>query len=76
MTQGGHQVPALQKKGSCAFLCDVRVPKFWYNSYFIVTMDVLNPENPKGVPKKIQSIIFDAGVKNLNCKVEAIVQKF
>ena len=48
----------------------------WYNSYFIVTMDVLNPENPKGVPKKIQSIIFDAGVKNLNCKVEAIGLKF
>ena len=32
---------------------DPRATKLWHNSYFIVTIDILNVLNPKGVPKKI-----------------------
>ena len=37
---GGHIVPALQKTGSHSSLFGLRDPKFWYNSYIIVTLDV------------------------------------
>ena len=69
-------MPNLQKSGSCPFLCGLRVVKFWYNSYFIVTLNVINLKNGKGVPKKIQSIIFDTGVKNQKFKVDPIGLKF
>ena len=33
---------------------NLRGPKLWYNSYFIITMDVQNVWNLKGVPKKLE----------------------
>ena len=46
----------------------LRDPKFWYNSYIIVTLDVLNLWNQKCVSKKNWSMFFDAGVKNQKFK--------
>ena len=46
------------------------------NSYFISTMEILKPGNEKGVPKKIQSLIFEAGVKNQNFKLDPIALRF
>ena len=37
---------------SGAFHIDPRGPRFWYNSYFIVTMSVQNVQGLKGVPEK------------------------
>ena len=65
---GGHIVPALQKTCSCSSLFGLRDPKFWYNSYIIVTLDVLNLWNQKCVSKKNWSMFFDAGVKNQKFK--------
>ena len=65
---GGHIVPALQKTCSCSSLFGLRDPKFWYNSYIIVTLDVLNLRNQKCVSKKNWSMFFDAGVKNQKLK--------
>ena len=65
---GGHIVPALQKTCSCSSLFGLRDPKFWYNSYIIVTLDVLNLRNQKCVSKKSWSMFFDAGVKNQKFK--------
>ena len=65
---GGHIVPALQKTCSCSSLFGLRDPKFWYNSYIIVTLDVLNLRNQKCVSKKNWSMFFDAGVKNQKFK--------
>ena len=73
---GGHYDPPPSRLGSGASYIDPRDSKFWYNSYFILTMDIPNVLNPKGVPKKIWSMIFEAGVKNQNFKFEAIVFKF
>ena len=39
-------------------------------------MEVTNFENLKGVPKKIWSMFFEAGVKNQNFKVDPIALKF
>ena len=55
-----------------AFQSDLRGSKFWYNSHLILTMDVTNFKNLKGVPKRIWSIFFEAGVKNQNFKVGPI----
>ena len=63
-----HIVPALQKTCSCSSLFGLRDPKFWYNSYIIVTLDVLNLWNQKCVSKKNWSMFFDAGVKNQKFK--------
>ena len=41
-----------------------------------MTIDILNVLNLKGVPKKIWSMFFEAGVKNQNFKVDLIVPKF
>ena len=49
---------------------DLRGTKFWYNSYFIVTMDIQKVENLKGVPIKIQSAFLEAGAKNQKFKFE------
>ena len=59
-----------------AFLSDLRASKLWYNSLLILTMDVRNFEKLKGVPKKIQSMFFEAGVKNQNFKLDPIALKF
>ena len=48
---------------SGAFNIDLRGPRFWYNSYFIVTMKVQNVQNLKGVPEKNYSVISETGVK-------------
>ena len=41
-----------------------------------MTIDILNVSNLKGVPKKIWSMFFEAGVKNQNFKVDPIALKF
>ena len=55
---------------------DQRATKLCHNSYLIVTIYILNVLNPKGVPKKIWSMFFEAGVKNQNFKVDRIALKF
>ena len=50
---GGHPVPLPIFFGSGAFQIDLRDPWLMENSYFVLTVDVLKPENQKGVPKKI-----------------------
>ena len=59
-----------------AFQSDLRASKLWYNLLLILTMDVRNFEKLKGVPKKIQSMFFEAGVKNQNFKLDPIALKF
>ena len=61
---GGHNDPPLSHLCCGAFQSDPRGSKFWYNSYFIVTMDIQKVLNLKGVSKKIWSIFLEAGVKN------------
>ena len=41
-----------------------------------MTMEMQNVYNLKGVPKKIWSMFFEAGVKNQNFKVDPIAMKF
>ena len=48
---------------STAFNIDLRSLRFWYNSYLIVTTQVQNDQNLKGVPEKNLSMIFEPGVK-------------
>ena len=59
-----------------AFQSDPRGSKFWYNSLLVLTMEVTNFENLKGVPKKIWSMFFEAGVKSQKFKVGLIGLKF
>ena len=61
---------------SGAFQIDPRDPRVMDNSSFILTMGILKPGNEKGVPKKIQSLIFEAGVKNQNFKLDPIALRF
>lgn len=49
---GGHIVPTPMILGCSSLNNDLEGAKFWYNSYFVVTMDILNVLNPKGCPKK------------------------
>ena len=49
---GGHIVPPPSILCSGALIIDLRGPRFWYNSYFIVTMWVQNVQDLKGVPEK------------------------
>ena len=55
--------------GCISLNIDLEEAKFWYNSYFIVTMDILNVLNPKGGQKKSWSILFELGVINQKFKV-------
>ena len=48
-----------------------RGTKFWYNSYFIVTMDIPNVLNPKGVPKKFEVCFLKQGSK---IKISNLIQ--
>ena len=73
---GGHIVPPPRILVLGALHSDLRGSKFWYNSYLILTMDVTNFKNLKGVPKKIWSMFFEAGVKNQKFKVGPIGLKF
>ena len=76
-TQGGGWIPPpLQFFVAGAFPSDLRGSKLWYNSCLILTMDVTNFKNLKGVPKKIWSMFFEAGVKNQKFKVGPIGLKF
>ena len=67
---GGHIVPALQKTCSCSSLFGLRDPKFWYNSYIIVTLDVLNLWNQKCVSKKIGACFLMQVSKIKSSKME------
>ena len=49
---GGFHLPPPRFLDSGAFHIDLRGPRFWYNSYFIVTMSVQNVQDLKGVPEK------------------------
>ena len=73
--RGGWIPPPLQFLVPGAFPSDLRGSKFWYNSCLILTMDVTNFKNLKGVPKKIWSMFFEAGVKNQKFKVDILVPK-
>ena len=73
---GGHIVPTPMISGCSSLNIDLEGAKFWYNSYFIVTMDIQKVLNLKGVSKKIWSIFLEAGVKNQNFKLEPIGLKF
>ena len=73
---GGWIPPPLQFLVPGAFQSDLRGSKFWYNSLLVLTMQVINFENLKGVPKKIWSMFFEAGVKNQKFKVGPIGLKF
>ena len=75
-TGGGRFPPPPQVLGSGCLYIDLRGSKVWHNSYFIMTMEVQNVQNLKGVPKKIWSMFFEAGVKNQNFKLEPITLKF
>ena len=50
---GGQILPPPRISCSGGPNIDPRATKLWHNSYFIVTIDILNVFNPKGVPKKI-----------------------
>ena len=59
-----------------------RGPKILFPKYcrqkcpcMVLTMEVTNFENLKGVPKKIWSMFFEAGVKNQKFKVEILIPK-
>ena len=73
---GGHPVPPPSFLCCGAFQIDFEDPILMDNSYFILTLVVLNVWNPKGVPKKIWSMFFEAGVKNENFKLGPIAPKF
>ena len=73
---GGWIPPPLQLLVPGAFQSDLRGSKFWYNSLLVLTMEAINFENLKGVPKKIWSMFFEAGVKNQNFKLEPIALRF
>ena len=49
---------------------DLRGPRFWYNSYLIVTILVQNVLDLKGVPEKNCSVIFEARVKIKKFKLQ------
>ena len=73
---GGWIPTPLQFSVPGAFQSDLRGSKFWFNSLLVLTMQVINFENLKGVPKKIWSMFFEAGVKNQKFKVGPIGLKF
>ena len=60
---GADSAPPPQFLDSGTFNIDLRGPRFWYNSYFIVTILVQNVQDLKGVPEKNCSVISEAGVK-------------
>ena len=62
-------MPTPMISGCSSLNIDLEGAKFWYNSYFIVTMDILNVLNPKGGPKKSWSMLFESGVINQKFKV-------
>ena len=66
---GGHIVPTPMISGCSSLNIDLEGSKFWYNSYFIVTMDILNVLNPKSGLKKSWSVLFESGVINQKFKV-------
>ena len=47
---GAFHYPPLGDSG--AFHIDLRGPRFWNNTYFIVTMSLQNVQDLKGVPEK------------------------
>ena len=49
---GGYIVPPPSISCSGALNIDLRGPRFWYNSYFVVTMRVQNVQDLKGVSEK------------------------
>ena len=54
---------------SGALNIDLRGPKFWYNSYFVITMSVQNVQDLKGVPeKKIRVWLLSQGSKSKSLK--------
>ena len=55
---------------SGALNIDLRGPKFWYNSYFVITMSVQNVQDLKGVPEKYWSVISEVGVKIQKFKLQ------
>ena len=67
---GGWIPPPPRFLDSGAFNIDLRGPRFWYNSYFIVTILVQNVQDLKGVPEKICSVISEAGVKIKKFKLQ------
>ena len=67
---GGRIPPPPQFLDSRTFNIDLRGPRFWYNSYFIVTILVQNVQDLKGVPEKICSVISEAGVKIKKFKLQ------
>ena len=66
---GAHSAPP-SILCSGALNIDLRGPRFWYNSYFIVTMLVQNVQDLKGVPEKNWSVISEAGVKIQKFKLQ------
>ena len=62
-------MPTPMISGCSSLNIDLEGAKFWYNSYFIVTMDIVNVLNPKGGPKKSWSMLFESGVINQKFKV-------
>ena len=66
---GGGWIPPPPKVLVCgASQSDLRGTKFWYNSYFILTMDVQEVLEVKGVPQKIGVCFLKQGskIKNSN----------
>ena len=61
-TGGGYNVPPPRILVCGASQSDPRGTKFWYNSYFILTMDFQEVLDVKGVPKKNWSMFFEARV--------------
>ena len=59
-----------------AFQIDLKDPRI--DGQFLFCIDNGSPEarEPKGCTKKFQSIIFEAGVKNQNFKLDPIALKF
>ena len=72
---GGRIPPPPQFLDSRTFNIDLRGPRFWYNSYFIVTILVQNVQDLKGVPEKICSVISEAGVKIKKFKLQKKILK-
>ena len=55
---GGSIQPTPRISGCNDPNIDLGGTKFWYNSYFILTMDILNVLNLEGVPKKNLKYVF------------------
>ena len=68
--RGWQILPPPQVLDYRAFHIILRGPRLWYNSYFIVTMDVHNVWNLKGVQEKNWSLIFEPGVNFQKFKMQ------